>query len=92
LPIDALKIDRSFIVSMATDPQESAIVTTIISLAHSMGLQVIAEGVETSEQARMLDQLHCDQIQGYLVSRPQPAQEIAKILGKRFDFQGRAAT
>jgi EAL domain-containing protein (putative c-di-GMP-specific phosphodiesterase class I) len=92
LPIDALKIDRSFIVSMATDPQESAIVTTIISLAHSMGLQVIAEGVETSEQARMLDQLHCDQIQGYLVSRPQPAQEIAKILGKRFDFKGRAAT
>jgi diguanylate cyclase (GGDEF)-like protein/PAS domain S-box-containing protein len=89
LPIDALKIDRSFVVSMATDPQESAIVTTIISLAHSMGLQVIAEGVETREQANLLGILHCDQIQGYLVSRPQPAHEIAKILGKRFDFKGR---
>lgn len=87
LPIDALKIDRSFIVNMATDPQETAIVTTIISLAHSIGLKVIAEGVETNEQAHLLDLLHCDQIQGYLMSRPQPAQETAKILGKRFNFE-----
>jgi diguanylate cyclase (GGDEF)-like protein/PAS domain S-box-containing protein len=92
LPIDALKIDRSFIVNMATDPQETAIVTTIISLAHSMGLKVIAEGVETSEQARLLGLLRCDQIQGYLVSRPQPAQEIAKILGMHYDFKTLAAT
>jgi diguanylate cyclase (GGDEF)-like protein/PAS domain S-box-containing protein len=86
LPIDALKIDRSFIVGMMADPQETTIVTTIISLAHAMDLKVIAEGVETKEQARLLRLLKCDQMQGYLVSRPQPAAEIAKLLGKRFDF------
>jgi diguanylate cyclase (GGDEF)-like protein/PAS domain S-box-containing protein len=86
LPIDALKIDRSFIIGMATDPQETTIVTTIISLAHAMDLKVIAEGVETNEQARLLRLLKCDQIQGYLVSRPGPAPEIAKILDKRYTF------
>lgn len=86
LPIDALKIDRSFIINMATDPQETTIVTTIISLAHSMDLKVIAEGVETKEQARLLRLLECDQIQGYLASRPQPATEIEKILGKRLSI------
>ncbi len=83
LPIDALKIDRSFIINMATDPQQTTIVTTIISLAHAMDLKVIAEGVETKEQARLLRLLKCDQIQGYLVSRPQPATEIEKVLGTR---------
>jgi diguanylate cyclase (GGDEF)-like protein len=86
LPIDALKIDRSFIVGMATDPQETTIVTTIISLAHAMDLEVIAEGVETKEQAHLLRLLKCDQIQGYLVSRPQPPEEIEKMLGNRFNF------
>jgi EAL domain-containing protein (putative c-di-GMP-specific phosphodiesterase class I) len=83
LPIDALKIDRSFVINMATDPQQTTIVTTIISLAHAMDLKVIAEGVETKEQARLLRLLKCDQIQGYLVSRPLPATEIEKVLGKR---------
>jgi diguanylate cyclase (GGDEF)-like protein/PAS domain S-box-containing protein len=86
LPIDALKIDRSFIVNMATDPQETTIVNAIISLAHSMDLKVIAEGVETADQARLLRLLKCDQIQGYLVSRAQPAAEVAKLLGNRFNF------
>jgi diguanylate cyclase (GGDEF)-like protein/PAS domain S-box-containing protein len=86
LPIDALKIDRSFVVGMVNDPQETTIVTTIISLAHAMDLKVIAEGVETREQARLLRLLKCDQIQGYLVSKPQPAPEITKFLGKKFDF------
>jgi EAL domain-containing protein (putative c-di-GMP-specific phosphodiesterase class I) len=83
LPVDALKIDRSFIINMTSDPQETSIVTTIISLAHSMDLKVIAEGVETLEQARLLRLLKCDQIQGYLVSRPQPARDIEAFLDKR---------
>lgn len=86
LPIDALKIDRSFVVGMVNDPQETTIVMTIISLAHAMDLKVIAEGVETREQARLLRLLKCDQIQGYLVSKPQPANDIAKLLGRRFEF------
>jgi diguanylate cyclase (GGDEF)-like protein/PAS domain S-box-containing protein len=86
LPIDALKIDRSFIIGMLDDPQETTIVTTIISLAHAMDLKVIAEGVETQDQARLLRLLKCDQMQGYLVSRPQPAAEIAKLLGNTFSF------
>jgi EAL domain-containing protein (putative c-di-GMP-specific phosphodiesterase class I) len=86
LPIDALKIDRSFIINMATDPQETTIVNAIISLAHSMDLKVIAEGVETLDQARLLRLLRCDQIQGYLVSRALPADEVVRLLGTRFQF------
>jgi EAL domain-containing protein (putative c-di-GMP-specific phosphodiesterase class I) len=80
LPVDALKIDRSFIINMTSDPQETSIVTTIISLAHSMGLAVIAEGVETLEQARLLRLLKCDQIQGFLVSPALPVREIEPFL------------
>jgi len=76
LPLDALKIDRSFVVRMTEDPQEMTIVTTIISLAHSLDLDVVAEGVETGDQARLLRLVRCDQIQGYLVGRPQPASEV----------------
>ncbi len=76
LPIDALKIDRSFVLRMSDDPQQMTIVTTIISLAHSLDMKVIAEGVETSEQARLLKLVKCDQIQGYLVGKPQGAQEV----------------
>jgi EAL domain-containing protein (putative c-di-GMP-specific phosphodiesterase class I) len=79
LPIDALKIDRSFVVRMSDDPQDMTIVTTIISLAHSLDLKVIAEGVETSEQARLLRLVKCDQIQGYLIGRPQGAADAAAL-------------
>jgi diguanylate cyclase (GGDEF)-like protein/PAS domain S-box-containing protein len=75
LPIDALKIDRSFVIRMSDDPQDMTIVTTIISLAHSLDMKVIAEGVETGEQARLLRLVKCDQIQGYLIGRPQGAAE-----------------
>jgi len=80
LPVQALKIDRSFIVSMASDPDAMTLVSTIISLAHSLKLRVIAEGVETEEQARMLRLLRCDQIQGYLVGRPQPLEQLTPLL------------
>lgn len=87
LPLDALKVDRSFIDDMADDPQQMSIVTAIISLAHSIDLKVIAEGVETPTQAQLLRLLRCDQIQGYLLARPQPAEDVAKFLsGHRFDI------
>jgi diguanylate cyclase (GGDEF)-like protein/PAS domain S-box-containing protein len=81
LPLDAVKVDRSFIDNMAEDPQQMSIVTAIISLAHSLELEVIAEGVETATQAQLLRLLRCDQIQGYLLARPQPAAELRKLLG-----------
>lgn len=86
LPLDALKVDRSFIDNMADDPQQMSIVTAIISLAHSIDLKVIAEGVETPTQAQLLRLLRCDQIQGYLLARPQPADDVVKLLGTRFEI------
>ncbi|MEI9948864.1 MAG: EAL domain-containing protein [Pseudomonadota bacterium] len=86
LPIDALKIDRSFVLGMSDDPQQVSIVTTIISLAHALDLKVIAEGVETAAQAHLLRLLKCDQIQGYLVARPQAAQEAERLLTQTFEF------
>lgn len=70
MPITALKIDQSFIFNMTKGPNDLAIVTSVISLAHSMNLSVIAEGVETEEQARLLRLLRCDQMQGFLHGRP----------------------
>lgn len=81
LPIQALKIDRSFIVAMMKDPAAAALVQTIISLAHGLGLRAIAQGVEEERQAQHLQSLRCDQIQGYLVSKPMPFEEITRLLG-----------
>jgi len=80
LPVQALKIDRSFIIAMLKDPAAMTIVQTIISLAHTLGLKVIAEGVEEEQQAHYLRLLRCDQIQGYLVSKPTPFDEITRFL------------
>ncbi|MBV7454717.1 EAL domain-containing protein [Acidovorax sp. sif1233] len=73
LPADTLKIDRSFILGMDTGAQGQALVSTIINMGHSLGLKVVAEGVETDDQCRRLALLGCDEIQGYLLSRPLPA-------------------
>jgi PAS domain S-box-containing protein/diguanylate cyclase (GGDEF)-like protein len=81
LPIHALKIDRSFIVGMTTHRDSLAITKAIISLAHSLRIKVVAEGVETEQQAALLDQLDCDEMQGYLISRPIPPDEIAAFFG-----------
>ena len=86
LPIDALKVDRSFVTRMTDDPQDMTIVMMIISLAHALDLKVIAEGPETVHQAQLLRLLKCDQIQGYVVARPQPANEVAGLLGKTLSF------
>jgi diguanylate cyclase (GGDEF)-like protein/PAS domain S-box-containing protein len=86
LPIDALKVDRSFVTRMAEDPQDMTIVMMIISLAHALDLKVIAEGPETMHQAQLLRLLKCDQIQGYVVARPQPPEQVAQLLGKHLSF------
>jgi EAL domain-containing protein (putative c-di-GMP-specific phosphodiesterase class I) len=70
LPVHTLKIDRSFIIDMAVGPEGMALVSTIISLAHSLKLNVVAEGVETEEQSHLLRVLNCDEMQGYLFSKP----------------------
>ena len=80
LPISTLKIDRAFIMNLTTNPGDVSIVATIISLAHSLGLTVVAEGVETLEQANLLRLLKCDAIQGYLFSPAVPAEQIEQFL------------
>ncbi|MHB8743453.1 MAG: EAL domain-containing protein [Sulfuricaulis sp.] len=88
LPINALKIDRAFIVNMTSNSDDLSIVSTIISLAHSLKLQVIAEGVETEEQANLLRLLKCDEIQGYLFSPAVPAVQIELFLREKKSMSG----
>lgn len=78
-PIDTLKIDQSFVRDITTDPDDAAIAKSIISMAHDMQLRVIAEGVETEAQKSFLQQRHCDEMQGYLFSRPVPAAEFETL-------------
>jgi EAL domain-containing protein (putative c-di-GMP-specific phosphodiesterase class I) len=73
LPVDTLKIDQSFVRDMTGAPEGLALVSTIINLAHSLKLKVVAEGVETEEQSRLLRVLSCDEMQGFLFSKPLPA-------------------
>jgi diguanylate cyclase (GGDEF)-like protein len=83
LPVHSLKIDRSFIITMLKDPAIMTLVSTIISMAHSLRLKVVAEGVDAEEQAEVLDRLGCDQLQGYLFSKPVDFDAITVLLGKR---------
>jgi diguanylate cyclase (GGDEF)-like protein len=79
-PIDILKIDRSFVEDLPDDPDAAAIVTTIVHMSRGLGLKLIAEGVETEAQLDFLGMLGCDQYQGYLYSRPLPAEEATALL------------
>ncbi len=81
-PIDTLKIDRSFVHDIITNPDDAAIVTAIIAIAESLKLKVVAEGVENREQAAFLHKLRCDNIQGYVYSHPLPAGDIEHLLKK----------
>ena len=80
LPLDTLKIDRSFVNDMTSGPEGLALVSSIITLAHSLKLKVVAEGVESAEQSRLLRLLNCDEVQGFFYSNPLPSE----ILEKRY--------
>lgn len=80
LPLDTLKIDRSFVAGMTRNATDREIVSSVISLAHQLHLKVVAEGVESSEQARILRELDCDEVQGYLFSPPLPPDRIEALM------------
>ncbi len=82
LPIQTLKIDRSFLAAIVDDGDTKVLVQTIISLAHSLKRKVIAEGVESEAQADLLRQMGCDEMQGYLISRPVPFEQMSGLLEK----------
>ena len=82
-PIDKLKIDIAFVRDVTSSPDDAAIVQAIITMAHSLDLEVIAEGVETAAQQSYLQRHHCDQMQGYLVSRPLPAEQMTRLMALR---------
>ena len=77
-PIDTLKIDKSFIWNLTSSDEDAAIITAIIAMAHSLRLNVVAEGVETHEQLKFLRDKGCREVQGYLISNPLPAVEVVR--------------
>jgi EAL domain-containing protein (putative c-di-GMP-specific phosphodiesterase class I) len=79
-PITSLKIDRSFVNRVASGGEDEVIVRTIVSLAHNLGMDVIAEGVETAEQLERLTALGCEFGQGFYFSKPVPAEEASQLL------------
>ncbi|HEU4962599.1 MAG TPA: EAL domain-containing protein [Bacilli bacterium] len=89
LPVDVLKIDRSFVKDLDVDPGDAAIVASIITMAKNLKLEVIAEGVETEEQLGILEKMGCQEVQGYLLSRPLPAVEFEKLLVQKEEREAR---
>ena len=81
-PVDSVKIDRSFVTGLGSDPGDAAIVSAVIGLAHALGLRVTAEGVETEEQLTALVALDCDEAQGYFFSPPQPAPDLRRLIAR----------
>jgi diguanylate cyclase (GGDEF)-like protein/PAS domain S-box-containing protein len=84
LPADALKIDKSFVKGFGEDAQDTAIVRMVVELAHTLGMEVVAEGVETWAQAALLAEMGCDMAQGYHFARPLPAEAVAGFLGSAY--------
>ncbi|MGO4377995.1 EAL domain-containing protein [Pseudoduganella sp. RAF19] len=80
LPVDVMKIDRSFVMKMSQDAGYMGLVSTVVTLAHNLDLKVVAEGIETEEEAKLLKLLRCEQGQGFLYSRPVPADQFATLL------------
>ncbi|KVO04955.1 diguanylate cyclase [Burkholderia ubonensis] len=89
LPVDTLKIDRSFLADCGTDSPDDAIVRAIVAMGRALGLDVVMEGVETEKQLAFLQEIGCHQVQGFLLARPQPAEQLVGISQGRGD--GRAA-
>ena len=80
LPIDVLKIDRSFVTGLPFSENDASITKAIITMAHSLGMKVVAEGVENRQQLTFLAENGCDEVQGYLFSRPLAANDLAKMM------------
>ena len=80
LPVGKIKIDRSFVRGVGIDPEDNALVRAIVALGHSLGKRVVAEGVETERQLSLCRQFGCDEVQGFLLARPQPAEQLEAIL------------
>lgn len=95
LPIDCLKVDRSFLQGLQENPDDAVIIATIIGMSRALGLSVVAEGVETIEQAKYLHGVGCDLVQGYLFSKPVTADQIPKLVEQSFlqrrDVRGKVA-
>ena len=85
LPVDELKVDRSFVAGLGRDPQDSPIVSTVVGLAEALGLVAIAEGVETKAQVEELHRIGCRYAQGFYFARPQSAEQVTPLLGGRLD-------
>jgi EAL domain-containing protein (putative c-di-GMP-specific phosphodiesterase class I) len=79
-PVDRLKVDRSFVEHMTTEADDATIVRAIISLGHNLGLKVVAEGVETAQQARALRAYQCDEAQGFLFARAVSARDLPRLI------------
>jgi EAL domain-containing protein (putative c-di-GMP-specific phosphodiesterase class I) len=84
LPVTVLKIDRSFVLELGLDPQGATIVASVIDLAHALGMECVAEGVENELHLATLARLGCDEMQGFLFSRGVPAADATELLGRRF--------
>ena len=82
LPVDEVKIDKSFVTTLPRDPKDATIVASTIDLGHRLGFRVVAEGVETARGARVPRRRGCDVVQGYLLSRPVPAAEVEQLLDR----------
>ncbi|MDO6512672.1 EAL domain-containing protein [Neptuniibacter sp. 2_MG-2023] len=80
LPVDTLKVDRSFITDFSTETEKTNLVKNMIVMSHDLGMRVVAEGVETLEQLQQLKEMNCDEVQGYYFSRPVVAEEFKKLL------------
>jgi EAL domain-containing protein (putative c-di-GMP-specific phosphodiesterase class I) len=83
LPLDQLKIDQSFVRDIATDPSDAVIVQTVINMGRTLGLDVIAEGVESEKQLELLREYGCNAYQGYLFGRPAAAADLERFLAQR---------
>jgi EAL domain-containing protein (putative c-di-GMP-specific phosphodiesterase class I) len=86
LPVDVLKIDRYFVVDLGKDPRSTTIVEAMISLSHSLGLEVVGEGVETTEQLEHLRKMGCDLVQGHHLARPLLREGVDPLLANRLIF------
>jgi len=81
-PIDVIKIDQSFVQGAQNDSKDATITSNLISLAHALNVVAVAEGIESGAQLHALRQFGCDQAQGYLFARPQPAEEVGRLLAR----------